>query len=187
MLSLNSTTNNFWFTADTHFGHGNILAYDNRPFSDIKVHDTVLIGNWNEVVQKKDPIFFIGDFALTNIHYAESILARLNGVKYFIRGNHDKHDMVKLYQKYGEYLGEQIKIAINAQKMVLNHFAMLVWDESHRGSWQLHGHSHGGLKYPYKLKQLDVGINNWNYYPINFDSIKARMDAIPDSTKHHER
>jgi len=179
MLSLNSTTKQFLFTSDAHFGHKNILEYDKRVFSDIKVHDNCLIDNWNVAVDPTDVVFYLGDFALCNIHYAESIMARLNGEKYFIRGNHDKRDMVKLYERYGTYLGEQCKIEINGQKIVLNHYAMLVWDESHHGAWQLHGHSHGNLTYPYIQKQLDVGINIWDYEPIRFDVIKLIMDKIP--------
>jgi calcineurin-like phosphoesterase family protein len=175
VISLNSTTKEFFFYSDTHFGHSNILKYDNRPFENIKVHDTILIENWNDIV-RNDVIFFLGDFALTSPYYAESIMDRLSGEKYFIKGNHDNHQIIKLYKKYGTFLGQQEDIVINGQRIVLNHFAMLSWNQQHRGAWQLHGHSHGNLRYPIEMRQLDVGCNIWNYTPIKFKRIENIMD-----------
>lgn len=36
-----------YFIADTHFGHQNALAFDNRKFKTIEDHDNALIENWN--------------------------------------------------------------------------------------------------------------------------------------------
>ena len=38
-----------YFIADTHFGHQNALAFDNRKFKTIEEHDNALIENWNNV------------------------------------------------------------------------------------------------------------------------------------------
>ena len=42
-----------WFTSDTHWGHANILKYDNRPFATIDEHDEELVRRWNAVVYRK--------------------------------------------------------------------------------------------------------------------------------------
>ena len=36
-----------YFMADTHFGHQNALAFDNRKFKTIEEHDNALIENWS--------------------------------------------------------------------------------------------------------------------------------------------
>jgi calcineurin-like phosphoesterase family protein len=80
----------YYFTSDTHFGHTNILKYDNRPFNNIKEHDDVLIKNWNEIITNEDDIYFLGDFSFMRKEIAELIMKQLNGIKFFIKGNHDK-------------------------------------------------------------------------------------------------
>ena len=36
-----------YYIADMHFGHTNVLRFDNRPFSDTAQMDDTLIQNWN--------------------------------------------------------------------------------------------------------------------------------------------
>jgi calcineurin-like phosphoesterase family protein len=178
--------NNVYFTADLHLRHKNILKYDNRPFSSISSHDNMLIENWNKTVHIGDSIYFLGDFGLTGINYLKSIMERLNGTKYFIKGNHDKSDIIKLYKDYGTYLGELAEISINNQKIVLCHYAMLVWNKSHHGTWHLHGHSHHSLPVDQHSLRLDVGTNGWNYCPISFEKVKEELSKrIFKPIDHH--
>jgi len=51
-----------WFTADTHFGHSNIIKYTKRPFRTVDQMNEVLIRNWNSRIGKKDIVIFLGDF-----------------------------------------------------------------------------------------------------------------------------
>lgn len=46
-----------YFIADTHFGHQNALAFDNRKFKTIEEHDNTLIENWNNAVGIDDEVF----------------------------------------------------------------------------------------------------------------------------------
>lgn len=39
-----------YFTADTHFGHVNVIKMSNRPFADINEMNKTLITNWNSFV-----------------------------------------------------------------------------------------------------------------------------------------
>lgn len=52
---------NLFFIADLHFGHKNILSYDNRPFIDIETHDKHIINKWNETVGYDDEVWILGD------------------------------------------------------------------------------------------------------------------------------
>lgn len=68
-----------WFTADTHFGHKNILEYSARPFSTVEEMDEALISNWNNKVASDDEIYHLGDVALCSPSKLNKILDRLNG------------------------------------------------------------------------------------------------------------
>lgn len=78
-----------FFVSDMHFGHKNALAFDNRPFPDIKSHDRALIDNWNGVVNVDDDVWVLGDFSWYNATKTIEIFKQLNGIKHLIVGNHD--------------------------------------------------------------------------------------------------
>lgn len=60
--------------------------------------------------------------------------------------------------------------------IILSHYAMRVWNKSHRGSIQLHGHSHGTLKGYEEFKTMDVGIDTTkNYTPYSLETILEIM------------
>ena len=39
-----------FYIADMHFGHKNIIRYDNRPFGSVEEMDKALIQLWNETI-----------------------------------------------------------------------------------------------------------------------------------------
>jgi calcineurin-like phosphoesterase family protein len=171
---------NYWFSADWHLHHANVIKYDGRPFTSVEQMNEAILSNWEKVVHKGDEFFYLGDFCLGSTHKAEELLYRmsLHGADmFFIRGNHDKKDMVALYKKYGTYLGEQMKVKIYDQEIVLNHYQMVVWDKSHHGSWHLHGHSHHSLPIRKEARCIDVGINgeSYDYKPLDFEQIQKIM------------
>lgn len=71
----------------------------------------------------------------------------------------------------------------NNKQLFMSHYPMITWDGSHRGSWQLYGHTHQNDKIDFiegltdKLSptQLNVGVDNNNYYPFSFQEIKKRI------------
>lgn len=183
---------NDYFTSDFHLQHRNIIKYDNRPFKSVDDMDDTIIRNCMRVLQPGDRFYFLGDFCLGT--RAESFLETLrsSGAQlFFIKGNHDKNDMTKLYQKYGVYLGEQRKIrSVGDQEIVLNHYRMDVWDKSHHGTWHLHGHSHHSLPVRHNARCIDVGINGreYNYTPLSFQQVAGYMAKKTwEPIDHHGR
>lgn len=169
-----------FFSSDWHLGHKNIIRYDGRPFKTVEEMDNTILTNVTGQLQKGDTLYFLGDFALTRSGNAMEgymkALAYTEAKLFFIKGNHDKRDTIKLYERYGTYLGEQKKISMeDGQDIVLNHYAMRVWDKSHRGTWHLYGHSHHSLPDLKESLSFDVGINGWEYLLIPYNAVKARM------------
>lgn len=166
-----------WFTSDNHFGHKNIIKYSNRPFESVEEMDEKMIEAHNAVVKPDDEVWFLGDFSFWPGPTIAGISHRLNGEKHFVWGNHDKalhiyKDMANFrsYQDYKE-------LNWNGQKIVLFHFGQRVWNQSHRGSWHLFGHSHGTL--PPRGKSVDVGVDakfiHDEYRPTHIDEIADFM------------
>lgn len=89
------------------------------------------------------------------------VVKQLNGNINLIKGNHDNPDILTKLKQDGLIINwwdyKEIKIGLN--KVCLFHFPITAWNQQHRGSWHLQGHSHGNLKNP-QGKMLDVGLDS---------------------------
>ena len=159
-----------YFTADTHFNHENVIKYNNRPFDSVRDMNESLVTSWNAIVKNDDVVYHLGDFAFGKKDEITPIFNSLNGKKYLIIGTHDKMG-AKMKWVEKNCIRE---IKIEGQHIVLCHYAMRVWPRSHYGSWQLHGHSHGGLQ-PLG-RQLDVGVDIHQYKPVSIDQVTKEME-----------
>ena len=163
------------FTADTHFGHANILRFCKRPYRDAHHMTEALIENWNSVVDEDQTVFHLGDFAFKNSQTHTAVICqRLNGQIILIRGNHDKESSLNLFDE----VHDLAEVTVAKRHMVLCHYAMRVWPRSHHGSWHLHGHSHGSLPGREGYMELDIGVDSWDYTPVRFDQIADAMSLI---------
>jgi calcineurin-like phosphoesterase family protein len=166
-----------WFTSDLHLGHANIIRYCNRPFTNVEEMNEKLINNWNTLVKPGDSVYNLGDFAF---HREPSIFFnRLNGCKYLIKGNHDKHDTMKLPW---QFIKDVHMLRLDSCSIFLSHYSHRVWPEGHHGVIHLFGHSHGGLSA--HGKSFDVGVDAWNYAPISMEQVVEYSRNLPD-LKHH--
>lgn len=164
-----------WFTADHHFGHRNVIRFCNRPFATVEEMDRAMVDNWNAVVRPDDVVWHLGDFAYRcDADHLARIFKRLHGHKHLIIGNHDNDAVKKLGWKV---VDKYIMIRVEDQRLFLNHYSQQSWPGQHHGVQHLFGHSHGTL--PGLGRSLDVGVDPWNFFPIQLSDFKPRLDAIP--------
>jgi calcineurin-like phosphoesterase family protein len=175
-----------WYTADLHFGHANIIKYCNRPFRDVDHMNQELIRRWNECVAPEDMVFVLGDVALGKLAETLPLVQQLSGSKILVPGNHDRcwpgHKKVRpsdidKYRDAGFSIGPS---EWHMEAWTLCHFPYEE-DPRHqdkyagfhpvdRGRWLLHGHVHDLWRV--KRRQINVGVDVWNFYPVSNHQIE---------------
>lgn len=165
-----------FYISDLHFGHKNILAFDNRPFFTVEEMDRTLIQKWNNRVEKNDEIYVLGDTFWYNDE-APRILSELKGRKYPILGNHDRINAEM--SKYFVWCDKRLEVIKDeGQKVVLCHFPIAYWEGQDHTSQTIHlyGHIHNGRDTrPFEKICKDMGKRNG----YDIQSGKCKMyDAI---------
>lgn len=166
----------YWFTSDEHYGHKKIIEYCNRPFSSIEEMNTVIINNFNSVVDKNDITLHAGDFCWSNKEPVD-LIRQLNGNHIFLKGSHDHWLSDSSKYMWRKMFGETL--------VVVCHYCMRTWERSHYNSWQLFGHSHGRLQGI--GKQYDIGVDNNKFYPVSFDQIVDIMSGKENNFNYIEK
>ncbi|MBX9934605.1 MAG: metallophosphoesterase [Methylobacterium sp.] len=166
-----------FFTADTHFGDVRILCQRGDTFGSIAEHDEMLIARWNATVSEADDVWHLGDFAGdTSRERCAEIFGRLRGNKRLIRGNHDTKRVLKL--PWVDPPVESIRITIREEgaetRLYLAHYAHRAWPGLWRETRHLYGHTHGSLRDT--RRSCDVGVDAWDYRPVQLPAIIARQD-----------
>lgn len=181
-----------FITADEHHGHQKIIEYCGRPFRDVTEQTECLIQRHNAKVP--DSLGFltihVGDWFWRTLKLGEAltILGRLHGRHAFIFGNHDE-----LIEKHRDVFAQQLDwikgenkasgthiVHFAGRELFLCHYAMRVWNRSHKGSGMLFGHSHNEL--PVIGKSFDIGVDGHDFAPWSLEEIDARLDTLP---QHH--
>jgi calcineurin-like phosphoesterase family protein len=171
----------FWFTADWHLGHSNIIRFCNRPFADLQDMHASILENHNSLVQPTDTVYHLGDISFKmSYKYLAGLLEKFNGKFIIIKGNHDKPAYLRSLQedKLIDGFYDVLGVSIKNQYIWMSHYPHRSWNKSGHGSWHLYGHAHGNAK-PY-LKSFDVGVDNWNYYPISFEQVEGKMSVLKE-------
>jgi len=148
-----------WFTADLHHGHPKIVDICNRPTTREEHDEWLLKEVFNKYVQKKDEVYILGDVSMAKRAEAQKWVARLNGNKHLILGNHDEN--VRHLGNWTEI--KQIKDFTFSRgtlniHIVLCHYPMASWNRKIHGAWHLYGHVHG--RFQASGMAWDVGIDN---------------------------
>ena len=192
--------NQKWFTSDTHYNHKNIVRgttsweefqegsshQSTRDFDTLKEHNDALVDAINSTVGENHELYHLGDWSFGGHESIKEFRDRIKCKNiHLIFGNHDQHiEPVSsiyrpLFASVQHYL--ELKLKIDSQKagkygktrIILSHFAMRVWNQSHHGAIHLYGHSHGTL--PGIGKSMDVGVDTNNLFPYHLDEILEKM------------
>jgi calcineurin-like phosphoesterase family protein len=177
-----------WLTSDHHFGHKNIIEYCNRPFADVAEMNEGLVVAWNERVSSSDIVYYLGDFSLKST-LMEQFAPRLNGRKILVAGNHDSchpsnHDgtfkKLALYKKYFDEVVDELQWS----EFLLHHMPYYDDDDDrfpefrpiNEGKILLHGHVH--QRWLTNGRQINVGVDVWDYAPVSEEQIRALAKRI---------
>lgn len=202
-----------YFASDPHYGHKNIVAGLSswsdqsgcRKFPSIKAMNDHIIETFNDTVIDTDTLYLLGDIAMGGIQNIIEFRERLNCKNVIvITGNHDHHfAKPEIRALFTEVLPFK-ELIIEGTRVVLCHYPLHVWNESHKGSIMLHGHCHGTLSEmdckgnlihtelpeSEKAKRMDVGIDalymrSLSYAPYSWERIKKIMSQRANLVADH--
>jgi len=161
-----------FFTSDHHFGHGGARGLFRRPFATTAEMNAAMVAAWNDTVGPDDEVWHLGDFAVRqSAARMSALLDMLAGTKHLIVGNNDGPATTGLpgwasVQHYAE-------LEVDGVWLILCHYPLRTWNRIGRGALNLHGHSHGRLA-PLP-RQVDVGVDVWNFRPITLAQVRAHL------------
>ncbi len=171
-----------FFIADTHFGSETIIRYEKRPFGSVQEMEEALIAKWNQVVEKDDTVYVLGDFSENqDIVKDAEVLSRLHGKKILVMGNHDTHRTSEEWRKAGFSECSSWPILYEGF-FLLSHEPLYI--NQNMPYANLYGHVHGNASYRDVSRQSAcVSVERIDYTPISFDEIRMKMQAVAQDEK----
>lgn len=160
----------WYFSADWHLGHANIIKYSKRPFMDreeegllsmadrgvIPARDLrisqastnrmtdAIIDNTNAVVGPDDTLVIGGDFCWTpkdnRFSVAKKFRDRINCKNVYLIWGN--HDDRRILSPLFTACYDQYVFNVDGQQIFISHYPNRSWDKAHHGSWSLYGHVH---------------------------------------------
>lgn len=186
---------NTLFISDLHFGHENILSFDNRPFKDIQTHDEYIINAWNDKVGIDDDVWILGDISWHNSTKTIEIFKQLNGIKHLCKGNHDGKLLKNrlLQNLFVEICDYKELPRDDGTGIVLCHYPIPCFKNHYYGWYHLYAHVHSSFEwnmmerikyemtslYDKKCKMFNVGcmMPYMNYIPKTLSEIEEDYNA----------
>ena len=179
-----------FFTGDLHFGHANVIAFDNRPFESVEEMDAELIRRWNNKVGKGDLTYVLGDMIWKARNDDAPVLSRRRyGQIILLKGDHDRflHNAKAKAALAGIKDSDDICVTLKdgtKKRVILDHFFKPMYNGHRHQAIHLHAHSHFTDEADFEVdfaKYLNsigcrneiynVGCMYWNYEPVTLDEI----------------
>ncbi len=178
--------------SDTHFGHEKTCSVFKRPdgsplrpFASAEEMDEAMVARWNERVRPSDKVYHLGDVVINRKFL--SVLARLNGDKVLIRGNHDIFKLSDYTEYFRDVRGYDVK-----NGMILSHVPVHS-DSLARFGCNVHGHLHanrvmrprgvdaktGEILYSGQIdpRYHCVSVEHTDFAPISLEEVYDRIRA----------
>ena len=171
-------SNRVFVIADTHFGHRKIVQFEAeaRPFGTVEEHDAELVRRWNATVKKNDTVWHLGDVLFGEAAF--DTLAKLNGVKKLILGNHDRYPTARYLEHFNSVHG-----CVELQDCILTHIPVHP-SQFPRFRANIHGHLHhsvvGDARY------ICVSADHTGLVPVLLDTVMQRVTNNPLPREHSE-
>lgn len=187
------------YIADWHYGHGDVISSDTRPFRDLEHMHSELIGRWNMAVEPEDTVYCLGDMFFCEPSEACAVLDKLNGKKILVRGEHDTVDDLDLMRRF-DMVTDYLEIDDAGRNVVLCHYPIPCFNGHLQNQYHLYGHVHLTFEHGFTLENrhhmefLGFGCNMYNvgamildmdYTPRTLDEIvkgeggKCRLSRLP--------
>lgn len=105
-------------------------------------------------------IFWVIYTIICRLRCAHRVVAKLNGSKILISGNHDRQYDSSLFTDIRDFL----TVTLDGVCFSLMHYPLLSWPKKEHGSVQLHGHIHAGTDYNEQnradgIRRYDAGVD----------------------------
>jgi calcineurin-like phosphoesterase family protein len=181
-----------FLVSDTHFGHAGVCRFTRndgvtklRPWDTPEEMDEFMVKAWNERVRPNDKVYHLGDVVINR--RALPTLARLNGDKVLIRGNHD----IFRDDEYRKYFRE-LRAYHVMNGMILSHIPVHEASLGRFGT-NIHGHLHANrVRKPRGVdartgevlygEEIDpryhcVCVEQTDFAPVLFEDVIKRITA----------
>jgi calcineurin-like phosphoesterase family protein len=168
---------NVYIWSDLHLGHGNVIKYCDRPFTDVTEMNTALLQAWKSTVKNGDTIINLGDVSLKlSKEYLATIIQRLPGYKILVMGNHDRKKSVRWWLDVGfnEVYPHPV---VYEGKYILSHAVVDIFKRS--GFINFHGHIHNlesGIPHC-----INVSVEKTGYKPVLLEGLISEFKEMKGS------
>jgi calcineurin-like phosphoesterase family protein len=166
------------YTSDWHLEHDNIIDHCERPFANGRVMSEVLIENINKKFGYDDILYHLGDmymptprsYRLREVEDLYYWLDQIHPTVIPLLGNHDSRKNIKTGV-------EEMIVRIGKRTRVfMSHYPQTVMPINLCG----HVHDTWRINYVNNMFCINVGVDMWNYEPIEWTQIQQIMQNHRD-------
>ena len=165
---------NYWVASDHHLGHVGVTKFLNadgtklRPWDDPDEMDEEIIKRHNELVTPNDRVYFLGDVVINR--RCLPTIARLNGKKVLIKGNHDIFRLEEYMQYFEDIRAYKV---MPKERIIMSHIPVHP-SQLERWSGNIHGHLHGNnLDDP---RYINVSMEQIDYRPVLLVELVKKLE-----------